>query len=153
MAKLFGADDVRPADGLMRKCKHCGDEGPHPVHIEERGPHYARALCWECSRFVDFVKKPENEDAKGRRPSSHQDLVAKFGRGYCEMCGIMADDAPRGFEFQAHHVVPYHVGGESTRENIWILCTPCHDTVEVRREYAKQMLTLAGKFTAWKHDS
>ena len=96
-------------------------------------PHHAREDCKNCGRFVRWVSKPESE--RVRRPSAHRDLVAKFGRGFCEMCGVREEHLPPGQVLEAQHVEEFQEGGEPTRENVWIVCTKCHKLIHWARHW------------------
>jgi 5-methylcytosine-specific restriction endonuclease McrA len=113
-----------------------------------QGKHYARVDCVECDRFLRWLPKPEADRAK--RPNSHRDLVSRFSRGYCELCGISQADLPKNETLEGHHVDEFQAGGEPTRENVWILCSACHSLVNWRRTYVGHLLSLAGKLTKWR---
>lgn len=125
-------------------CPSCGHVGPHGITVMTDGKHYAKVHCNECNRFLRWLPKPEAEKAK--RPSAHRDLVGRFGNGYCEMCGIRDEHLPKGESLEGHHCEAYQDGGEPTRENTWILCTPCHKLVEWRRTYVKHTLAQLAKY-------
>lgn len=132
---LFGFDDAPPADGHAEACRGCQHPGPHPIEIMTRGKHYARVTCYDCGMFLRWLPKPENAKTS-RRESGHRNLIAKFSRGYCEMCLCPEADLQAGQALEAHHVHEYHEGGEPARDNLWILCTECHALVNWRRLYA-----------------
>jgi len=113
-----------------------------------QGKHYARVDCADCRRFLRWLPKPDADRAK--RPASHRDLVGRFGRGYCELCGINEADLPKPETLEGHHVDEFQNGGEPTRENVWILCSACHSLVNWRRTYVGHLLALAGKMTKWR---
>jgi len=97
------------------------------------GPHYAAEVCADCGRWFRWVPRP---GAPARRPAAHGNLLARYGRGYCEMCLRSVDQlGPRG-GLVAHHVRQYARGGGPQRENVWILCTSCHLAVHWLRERA-----------------
>lgn len=133
-----------------RACRFCGTPGPHFVKVMTEGKHYARVTCAECSAFIGWLPKPDNE--KARRPATHRDLVAKFGRGYCEMCLTPESKLPKGESLEGHHVDEYQNGGEASRENTWILCTACHSLVNWRRTYQRHILEMADKMVEWKEN-
>lgn len=133
------------------KCRSCAHEGPHPVTVMNEGKHYARVDCGECSRFMRWLPKPEDDATKYKRPKGHLDLVRKFGRGFCEMCCIREEQLPKGESLEGHHVVEFQNGGEASKENTWILCTACHSLVNWRRTYVKHLLaSLVDKMTEWR---
>jgi 5-methylcytosine-specific restriction endonuclease McrA len=109
--------------------------------------HYARATCVECDRWITFLKKPDSDPTKYRRPTQHRKLVDKFSNGYCELCLRRQEDLPKGETLHAHHVHEYQDGGEAKRENIWIVCTACHSLINWRRTYEGHVHDLATKMT------
>ena len=115
-------------------CRFCSADGPHAV-TPRNDMHGTDVRCIECGRHLGFGGKPDSEKTAAKRPANQRDLVAKFSRGFCEMCGVGADELPSLEKLEAHHVARYAAGGEPTRENIWIVCTPCHRLIEWRRTY------------------
>lgn len=99
--------------------------------VRTNGPHL-QEWCPDCECHIRFI--PKDKDAK-RRPKDHKSLVNKYSNGYCECCLRTKESLPQFQTLEAHHVRPYHLGGESTRENIWIVCTPCHRLIEHFRTY------------------
>ena len=96
-------------------------------------PHYKKKVCAECGKFLGFQSKPDQN--KSKRPAGHTTLVQKYEQGYCELCLRAKESLPPNQCLEAHHVIPYQFGGESSRENIWIVCTPCHKIIEHYRIY------------------
>jgi 5-methylcytosine-specific restriction endonuclease McrA len=99
------------------------------THELPKGPHIG-LYCSTCGKFLKW--QPQNND---KRKSSHKDLVNKYSGGYCECCLRSKDSLPIPQTLEAHHVKPYQHEGDSTRENIWILCTQCHKLIEHLRTY------------------
>ena len=116
-------------------CRHCGLTADHPAQLCENGVHYARVRCVSCSRFLRFLPKPDSDPTKYKRPAEHRDLVGKFSEGFCEMCLRSQDDLPKRQTLVAHHVREYRNGGSSKRENIWVICTACHQMIHWVRTY------------------
>lgn len=114
-------------------CRSCGHHGQQQVSICASGPHYAAVRCSECNFHLGFLPKPDNDKSKYRRQSSHRELAAKFGKGYCEMCLRIEPDLPKGQSLDGHHVIEYQDGGTNERENVWVLCTACHKLVHWTR--------------------
>lgn len=84
-------------------------------------------------RIVEGISKKKKPRPKSR-PKSHRKLVSKIGLTYCEICLASEEDITnRDESLEAHHVIPFVLGGSSKRENIWILCSSCHEIVEWRR--------------------
>jgi predicted restriction endonuclease len=103
------------------------------VTLTPESPHHARADCQDCGRFLQWLPKPDAE--RIRRPAAHRELVRKYSRGFCELCGTREADLPPGQTLEAQHVEEYHEGGEPKRENIWIVCTACHKLIHWRRTW------------------
>lgn len=110
-------------------CSECNDNTQSRFVLTPEKTHYGKLVCERCGRYRRWISKPESDATKYRRPNAHSDLVAKFNRGFCEMC--MRSDGP----FEAHHVIEYQDGGDATKENIWILCVACHRLVTWVRKY------------------
>jgi 5-methylcytosine-specific restriction endonuclease McrA len=117
------------------KCRHCGDQGPHTVDLTTSGVHHAKVTCGGCNRFLRWLPKPESDPTKYRRPTSHTNLVADYGQGYCEMCLRKKEDLPPKQTLEAQHVLEFKDGGSNERENIWIVCTACHRMIHWIRTY------------------
>lgn len=131
MANLFGdTETARKEIPTDRKCSKC--DRPLRAFLRESGVHYADLRC-PVHGHQGMLPKPETDPA--RRPAAHKDLVAKFGSGFCELCLRMAEELPIGQALIGHHVREFAAEqGEPTRENIWILCTGCHELIDWMRE-------------------
>lgn len=127
---------LRTEDGRILPCPKCGKRIEPEFQMGPFGPHWAKCTCKAC-RSVWFPPKPGK---RKNRESRHTELVRRFGRGFCELCGILQARLPAGEAFEGHHVDEYHLDGEPTRENTWILCTACHRLVHWRRIYLKHLL-------------
>lgn len=113
-----------------RDCPRCGYiNGRAQIEETPEGPHWGKLVCFNCGAWWGWISKPGAE--KRHRPAAHRDLVHKYSPGYCELCLRPEDEVT----LHAHHVIPFHAGGESVRENIWILCEACHTHVEWTRTY------------------
>lgn len=95
--------------------------------------HYAELRCLDCNRHR-WLSKPKDEKTSKREPE-HQDLVKKYSQGFCVICYRLEEDLPPPQKLVAHHVVEYQDGGESTPDNIQIVCTYCHQTIHTIRTY------------------
>lgn len=107
---------------MSRPCPKCGSEeftpGPGPGKDEFR-----KAVCLRCTA-VWWQPKDENE--KTKRPAAHRSLARKFGQGFCEFCGRLEAQLPKGETLTGHHIEEYQHDGEATAENTLVLCTMCH---------------------------
>ena len=119
-------------------CPACGLAGWHPVFLLRgtKAGHYAEMRCAACDRYIKFVG---NEDAR-RRESKHRKLVKKFSRGFCEMCLCWEQDLPPGETLEGHHVQEHQDDGPATRDNVWILCTSCHELLNWKRRWRRKGL-------------
>ncbi len=112
--------------------------GCDTTHVEQtpHGPHYGRIVCDACGAFRAWARKPGSTPRR-RRESAHRDLVARYGRGVCELCHrpVAADSV--GTWLEAHHVIEYAAGGTDARSNIWIVCVHCHRLIHLRRAEAQ----------------
>jgi len=107
---------------LKTPCPRCNEVMAAEI-LESHGPHRGRFECHLCGLFRGWVPKPETKN----RPAAHRDLVAKHGNGYCELCGRNECELPASQSLEAHHVREYQDGGPPGRENLWIVCTACHE--------------------------
>jgi hypothetical protein len=116
-------------------CQHCGFDGMHKATQLPTGQHWGRIDCGGCGKWIKWLPKPESDPTKYRRPTSHKNLVEKFGRGFCEMCLRAQGELGARETLDGHHVLEFQNGGEPSRENVWILCTACHRLVNWTRTY------------------
>lgn len=132
--------DIDKAKTQKFNCKsgNCSYQGRMQLVEESNGIHHAKVICPNCGTFFDWVKKPEG--VRRSRPASHRDLVARFGKGFCQMCLRLSDHLPKGETLEGHHVLEYKNGGEPTADNVWILCTACHSLVNWRRTYLRHIV-------------
>lgn len=127
----------------FRHCQWCDGLVSYVAALRDHGVHYADAWCVNCGRHIGYPAKPGAEKTKRSAPA--RKAVLKHSRGYCEMCCLREERLPPGEALEAHHVIPYSEdeakqlgfaeAGPDTRDNIWILCTPCHKLVDFRRTY------------------
>jgi len=133
----------------FENCKCCGNYGPHIVTLLDCKPHYARVDCGSCGNYIRFMGKPDSEATKYRRPKAHRDLVKKYSRGYCEFCGRLEGELPRGQTLEAQHIREFQDGGGSERENIQILCTSCHKLAHWVRTYHGSVESIGDVLKQW----
>lgn len=118
-------------------CKSCNEENYSHAHLinDHNNPHYAKYECVGCGAWHSWCAKPDS--ARKRRSGAHSDLVARFGRGYCELCLRTPEELRRADTLVGHHVLEFAKSDEpdSSRENVWILCTACHAMVHHTRTY------------------
>jgi len=124
-------------------CQRCNGETYSRIVLLDRSPHWGRRECIDCGGYIRWETKPDGE--RKHRPAPARRLVHRFSRGFCEMCLRREDELPHGQQLEAHHVIPFSASeaaqfgfdgpGPDTRENTWILCTPCHLKVDHERTY------------------
>jgi hypothetical protein len=116
-------------------CRHCKTNADHPVTLTPEKIHYGRVDCGTCGRLLRWLPKPDGEPSKYKRQAAHRNLVADYGRGFCELCLRKVGELPPRQTLEAQHVIEYQDEGSNKRENIWILCTACHKLVHWMRIY------------------
>lgn len=122
----------------VRQCANgCGDVRPTAKETDPPtgNSHWRKLSCPECGQFMGWAPKPPDDATKYRPARSSADLVERFGKGYCEMCLRLDIELPAQHGLEAHHVKPHHIGGEDTRDNLWIVCKACHRLIEHARTY------------------
>ncbi len=119
----------------LQACPNCLGNWPRIETRRVSGVHYSDICCTGCGKHLGFGRKPDDDATKYKRPKSHAELVNKFSRGHCELCGFDKGNLPRGETLTAHHVARFSEGGEASRENTWIVCTACHSLIEHQRTY------------------
>ena len=97
------------------------------VNIRDDVNHYAEWQCLNCQMHNGWVADPNKE--KTKRSASHKNLVKKYGQGFCQMCLLDSNN------LEGHHVIPYKNDGDSTKDNVWILCRSCHTLIHHERTY------------------
>jgi 5-methylcytosine-specific restriction endonuclease McrA len=126
-----------------RRCNTCGKDMPFVVKVlPEKSIHYAECRCIDCGNHLGFVKKPQNENKRGR---SSKYKPADLGKNYCQMC--LRHEARLGNRetLEIHHIQEIQQGGKDLPENVWVLCTPCHRYVHYQRRYLN--LHLVGRYS------
>ena len=103
------------------------------VELTPNLSHYGKEVCMACRRFLRWIPKPDQERVK--RPAAHTDLVRKYSRGFCEMCGKQEADLPGRQTLEANHIVEFQEGGDHGRENVSIVCTRCHKLIHLLRTW------------------
>ena len=118
---------------MEKHCNHCGvvnavfQETPESIH-------YAKWICPICGLFIEWIPKPKNKDKRTRSKYSPQNLNI----GFCEICGRIHLGQSETLEI--HHKIPIEEGGQDTRENVLVLCTPCHRMTHFLRIYLNHHL-------------
>ena len=97
---------------------------------KQNGPHL-ELRCVDCDKHLKFLKQSN----KKTREANHSALVSKYSKGYCECCLRTKSALPPPQTLEAHHIVPYQFEGDSSKDNIWIVCTQCHKLIEHLRHY------------------
>lgn len=92
--------------------------------------HYGRWDCKQCDRWIKFQPKPINEIV--RRETTK---VNNLDRSYCQLCGRKKDMLGTRETIVPHHLIPLEEGGKDARENLLMICSPCHMQVHWLRRY------------------
>lgn len=151
MPELFDTGRADRPPQHESECRNCGGQLTETLTPEL--PHYGKRVCGECGMHNGWIPKPGSKN----RGAKHGDLVRKHSKGFCEMCLRLVSELRPGDLLEAHHVVPYKQGGASERDNLWIVCTPCHRIIEHHRcYYGRKEVALtesvASSLTEWMRD-
>lgn len=105
-------------------CGRC-DKDVSPVYTEmgPDSPHYSKAECPECGRFLYWLPKPRNDDIRRKTSKYTPDSL---GIDYCEICGRVLQGLGAKEVLEIHHKVPINEEGEDDAENILVVCSACH---------------------------
>lgn len=124
---------------MMEKiCRRCNKKVNALVEeMPSTSIHYGKTLCPICNSFIDWVKKPENDDQRGK---SSKYKIEQIGINHCELCGREKEKLGMRETLEIHHKTPIEEDGEDTKENILILCTPCHRISHFMRTYLHRHL-------------
>ena len=116
------------------QCRHCGSQDYELVIVDE-GVHYGKYICVECGEFIQWAPKPGEHKRKVKR------LRPEIT--YCESCLKEQTDLPQNCTLEEHHVLPFKTNPEldETPSNRWVLCTDCHDFIDLIRRIAKRRET------------
>lgn len=122
-------------DERLRPCAGC-HEKVHAVESMEPcpPPHGGVWRCPECHQHMGFVAKAKVE-GDTKREAAHRELVAKYGRGFCELCLLTTEELGATKYLVGHHVKQYADAGTSERENVWIVCNSCHSLIHWARHH------------------
>jgi len=123
---------------MKKLCKRCDKEVNAIIEeMPETSIHYAKATCPICDRFIDWLKKPENE---GFRTQSSKYTPETLSIEACELCGRDKSKLGKRSTLAIHHKQPIEEMGEDTKENILVLCTGCHRMAHFLRTYLHRHL-------------
>lgn len=129
------------ADLEPLECPECGYiDVPAVIETNNGTTTIYKATCKECGKYIKFLPKSLFEGAKKtngkRRKSVWTALV--LGVDYCEFCGRPIYRLGKNEKLESHHKEPIEHGGTDTKENILILCTPCHRMAHFLRTYLNE---------------
>ena len=126
----------------MSVCKYCGKE-------VKPGQKYDSDLC----KNLYWLRYKERDLAiPGKRPTAMgaweyiRESALRFANGRCECCGKNHEELAEDYLeharlsgewvspnlmnqinfFEVHHIVPVHLGGNSSLDNLIVLCKTCH---------------------------
>lgn len=117
---------------MIKNCRYCKREVEAVVIETPQFKHYAKTVCPICKRQIDWLPKPENE---GQRTKASKYTPEKIGIEYCELCGRTREKIGNNESLEIHHKIPINEGGKDIRENVLVLCTPCHRMAHFLRTY------------------
>lgn len=126
------------AKSKQHYCLNCDQEVW--VEIWEGGaegtPHFAKAVCKNCRAFMPdlWIKHPKNDEKRGKA-SKH--TASSLETSYCELCGRVRSSLGKYETLEVHHKIPVNEGGNDDKENILVLCTPCHRMAHWLRTYLR----------------
>lgn len=95
--------------------------------------HYGKMVCPECGRWLGWVAKPSDEKRRRNGTAKLTKNLEKSGLDYCQACLRKRDELPPNATFIAHHVIEVQDGGGDEPENLWHLCTICHEIIHLMR--------------------
>jgi 5-methylcytosine-specific restriction endonuclease McrA len=119
------------------ECPKCGETGVPRVR---RGETHYTAICGECGSYIKHISKsifegPVKENGRRRKATWS---AASMGIENCELCGRSVEGLGRHEKLESHHKTPIEHGGEDTKDNILIVCTPCHRMAHYLRTYLNE---------------
>ena len=117
-------------------CTSCEKEVDPDIYLASDGPHYGKAVCPECRKFLQWIPKPKNE---GKRPKNKFDPTS-LNIFACEICGRDSLRIGQYESLEVHHKIPIEEGGEDKRENLLVVCTACHRLCHWLRTYLNRHL-------------
>jgi hypothetical protein len=133
--------------GDLYQCPNCSEiVNPDVTPVDNGTSIVYKATCPLCGTYIKWLPKSLFEGAKksnGKRRKAAWSAKA-LGINYCEMCGRPEDRLGAGEKLESHHKVPIEHGGEDLRDNILILCSPCHRMAHFLRTYLNEHLLESG---------
>ena len=122
-----------PAEEIYEyTCGSCNSKRQFRILGPHKGGHYARINCADCGGFIKWEADPSKKKISRKGQAK---LVDKFSQGYCESCLRLSDELPSPQTIEAHHIIPVEAGGGNNKDNIQIVCTPCHRLIHHQRTY------------------
>jgi len=106
-------------------CKHCQEEVVEEVQIRPDTPHYAEYRCTVCYKHIKWIPKD-----KQRRQASKVPITIDF----CQLCNRNKSNFGINEVLERHHIQQIKDNGLDVAENIWILCTRCHNLIHFLRD-------------------
>ena len=118
---ITASSELRKSLRLLR-CDICGRGGPRIRLGVRTWNSRKRVVCWDCRQERARRKAKQHEKLDRRRRSGMTYLGPKVRQergNVCEICG-------EKHWLVLHHVKPVSEGGANTRDNLQLLCRPCH---------------------------
>lgn len=123
---------------MTRICRSCNRSvDAIVIKMPDTSIHYAKALCPICNKFIEWLKKPDNE---GIRTQSSKFTTENLSIEICELCGRSRKKLGSRETLAIHHKTPIEENGRDEECNILVLCTPCHRMAHFLRTYMHRHL-------------
>lgn len=119
-------------------CRKCNKEvEPKIIQRPETIHSGGEQKCPICNFHLGWKKKEKNTEKRNISIYS----VSYFGIDYCQLCLRTKDKLGLNETLIRHHIIeinPEYEGepkGEDKPNNIWIVCTHCHQSIHHIRRY------------------
>jgi 5-methylcytosine-specific restriction endonuclease McrA len=115
----------------MMECPQCHDVYETPFFtLTPELKHYGKYTCPCCDKFIKWVGKPEHE---GHRRKTSKFSLEDLGVDCCEFCRRPRAMLGHNQALEIHH--KDHSAENDVRENLLVLCTPCHKQAHFLKTY------------------
>jgi 5-methylcytosine-specific restriction endonuclease McrA len=128
---------------LLLRCPQCNEDVRPDITPSNNGTTTTyKATCPLCGTYIKWLSKSifegvKKQNGRRRKPAWSASTV---GIEYCELCGRTRECLGINEKLECHHKVPIEHGGTDTRDNILILCSPCHRMAHFLRTYLNEHL-------------
>ena len=125
------------------ECQNCGTiDVPNVVETDNGTTTIYKATCSKCGSYIKFLSKSLFEGVKKPNGKRRKTVwtPSELGIENCEICGRQKDRLGKNEKLESHHKVFIEHGGEDKKDNILVLCTPCHRMAHFLRTYLNDHL-------------